>query len=388
MTMHSCDLDYELPSDLIATKPAEPRDAARLMIVHRRTGRVEHRFVRELPEAANLGPRDVIVFNQTRVLPAHFDAVRSATNGHMIGLYLNSSDEPDQTWGVGSDVPTGSETPASASANADVLWNVMLESRGKLRAGEHVQLNDQSHLELLAPLGGGQWQVRLVSPLGTFDLLDRIGTTPLPPYIRQQRRVQRRPQVHPADVHWYNTVFAREPGSVAAPTAALHFTPELLERIDACGVTRAALTLHIGLGTFAPVRAERLEDHTMHEEWMRVPAKTIAALRRAREQGGRIIPVGTTCVRAMESLPEPMPAKGDFVSRTQLFIHPPDPGESPFAFRFTDALLTNFHLPRSTLLALVATLPGVGLTKLKHWYRIAIEKRYRFYSYGDAALLL
>ena len=365
--MDTHDLDYELPSDLIATEPAAPRDAARLMVIHRTDEQIEHCLVRDLPDVADLRSGDVMVFNQTRVLPARFQGVRRATGGRVEGLYLHN-----QTGNLG---------------NSEICWEVMLESRGKLRVGEQVLLEDDSHLELLEPLGDGRWHVGLVSPLEPFDLLARIGSTPIPPYIRKERRA-RHENTKPGESTRYNTVFAADSGSVAAPTAALHFTPELLRRIDQCGVKCVRLTLHIGLGTFAPVRKERLEEHQMHNEWMCVPASTCAVLRHARQIGSRIIPVGTTCVRALESLPNPLPHGADFVTQTGLFIYPPNPDHPGFPFRFTDALMTNFHLPRSTLIALVAAMPGLGLTKLKRCYQIAIEHHYRFYSYGDATLIL
>jgi S-adenosylmethionine:tRNA ribosyltransferase-isomerase len=177
-------------------------------------------------------------------------------------------------------------------------------------------------------------------------------------------------------------VYAVDPGSVAAPTAGLHFTAELLQALDARGVRRASLTLHVGLGTFAPVRSATLEDHAMHAESYTVPEATLAALRRARAAGGRIIPIGTTSVRALESLPDPLPGAGDVTGETRLLIAP------GFSFRFADGLITNFHLPRSTLLALVAALPGVGIERLLGWYQIAVAEGYRFYSYGDAMLIV
>ena len=366
--MLSCELDYELPSELIASEPAEPRDAARLMVMRRNDNRIDHCHVRDLPDAANLRPGDVMVFNQTRVLPALFQAVRQDTGGRIQGLFLHQRDE--------------------GTSDLGVYWDVLLESRGKLRPGEHVQLTKGSYLELVESLGGGQWRAKLSSPLKTMELLGNIGSTPLPPYIRKQRRLQEQPETRPDDARRYNTVFATDPGSVAGPTAALHFTPELLQRIGERGVERVHLTLHIGQGTFTPVRTARVEQHRIHDEWMCVPADTCAAIRRARQLGTRIIPVGTTCVRALESLPDPLPERKDFITNTRLFIRPPDPGEQPFPFRFTDALMTNFHLPRSTLLALVAALPGVGLTKLNDRYKLAIAHRYRFYSYGDAMLVL
>ena len=362
-TVRSDELDYDLPEDRIATDPAEPRDSARLMIARRHSDIVEHHTVADLPLLDGLiNADDLLVLNRTQVLPARFSGHRAATGGHVEGLYLRSP-EPG-------------------------CWRVMLESRGHLNAGEVIRLGGVPNvdLELVQDCGDGQWQARLQCSLEALEILRRIGQPPLPPYIRRRRRSLGRPQTTREDADRYNTVFGCEPGSVAAPTAALHFTARLLDQIEAKGVKRATLTLHIGLGTFSPVRTERLDDHTMHAERMTIPATTIEALNQARHRGSRIIPVGTTCVRALESLPDSvLRGPRDFCDTTNLFIRP---GSDPYAFRFADALMTNFHLPRSTLMALVAALPGVGLERLKRWYRIAIDEGYRFYSYGDAMLVL
>ena len=388
------ELEYELPPERIATEPAEPRDSARLMVIRRESQVIEHRIVRDLGDASAslLRPGDLIVFNQSKVLPAHFEATRAGTGGKVNGLYTRSV--------------TGDER----------LWETMLESGGKLREGERVRFVDDSELELLTKLDGGLWRARLHGSLSTLDLLHRVGQVPLPPYIVAQRKKQHESEIRPGDFERYNTVYAREEGSVAAPTAGLHFTQDLLDRVRGMGVQTAFVTLHVGLGTFAPVRAERLEDHKMHREWMSVPGETIAMLEATRAAGGRIVPVGTTSVRALESLPAIVTddvRRNGFAAETDLLIAPgvaevrgtgapsvlplndssptPDtrhPTPAPYPFRFTDALMTNFHLPHSTLLALVAALPGVGIDRLKSWYRTAIEQNYRFYSYGDAMLLI
>jgi S-adenosylmethionine:tRNA ribosyltransferase-isomerase len=365
------ELNYDLPPELIATTPAEPRDSARLMVIHRSTGRVEHRTVRDLPGFLRAG--DLMLFNESRVLPARFEAVRAATHGGVEGLFLSATSDGRS-------------------------WRVMLESGGKLREGETLLMRQGSEalasLVLLEKGERGQWRVEVRSELATVELLQRVGTMPLPPYIRQQRKAAGQAQVTQDDVQRYNTVYASTPGSVAAPTAGLHFTPDLLGRIDAAGVVRKSVTLHVGLGTFAPVRVEKLEDHAMHSEWVSVPEATIEALRSAggttetRQPLGRRICVGTTTVRAVESLPSPLPAQGDFVTDTNLFITPATDTSPGFTFRFTDVLMTNFHLPQSTLLALVAALPDVGVSRLLSWYELAVREKYRFYSYGDAMLLL
>lgn len=357
--MRSDELDYELPTRLIARCAAEPRDAARLMVIERASGTVRHARVRDLPSLGVIGRGDLLVVNRARVLPAYFQAKRAATGGKVGGLYLASE--------------------------AGERWVVMLEARGKLAVGEKLVLDGRAALVLEARLGAGRWRAKLESDEEGLALLGRIGQVPLPPYIRKARRLAREAEVRDEDAERYNTVYAAERGSLAAPTAGLHFTVRLLDELVRLGVERAELTLHVGLGTFAPIRSETLGEHQMHAEAIHVPGRTIEAIKRTRAGGGRIVAVGTTSVRAMESLPHPLSVHaGDYAGRTELFIHP----ESGFTFRYTDALLTNFHLPRSTLLALVAALPGVGLGRLKGWYGEAIEQGYRFYSYGDAMLLV
>lgn len=384
--MRTNELDYELPPALIATTAAQPRDAARLMVVERSTGRVTHRHVRDLAQVISgsvVG--DLMVLNRSRVVPAAFEAVRMSTGGKVGGLYLSWVTQPGGTY-----------------------WKVLLESRGRLRRGEHIQLLDDSKLILIEPLEAGIWFGQLMSPWGTLELLERIGRPPLPPYIRKARRARHEDESQDFDLARYNTIYATEPGSVAAPTAGLHFTHEVMEELKMRGVGFAWVTLHVGLGTFAPIRTERVEDHPIHAERIHVPAATIRALNQTLRNGGKIIPVGTTSVRALESLPQSiLDDPRDYEADTQLFITPPPPPEAPedlpldgtgdqgrfkagegFVFRFTDGLMTNFHLPRSSLMALVAALPGVGVDRLKAWYREAIARGYRFYSYGDAMLIL
>jgi len=348
--MRTEDLDYHLPEHLIAAHPADQRDAARLLVVRGAAARLEDRYVHEL--AALLRSGDLLVLNDTRVLPARFFAQRAATGGKLEGLFIETD-------------PRG-------------RWVVMLESRGRLQPGERIKLDDEHCLELVERRHDAAWVADKAGPLDAGDLLERIGLTPLPPYIRRARG-ESGGQFDQTDRQRYQTVYASQPGAVAAPTAGLHFTPELLAELQAAGVELAYVTLHVGAGTFAPVRTKRLEDHEMHAERFRVPASTMAALQAARNEGRRIIPVGTTCVRALESLPDEMPRQG-YSAQTSLMIQP------GFEFRFTDGLMTNFHLPRSTLLALVAA--KVGLNPLRQVYAHAIEHAYRFYSYGDAMLVL
>jgi S-adenosylmethionine:tRNA ribosyltransferase-isomerase len=343
------DLDYHLPPELIAQTPAERRDAARLLVVRLASDTIEHRTVAELPQL--LSPGDLLVLNDTKVMPAKFAAVRAATGGKVEGLFLETRN--------------------------DATWHLLLKSGGRPRKGETITLQPGHDLILLEQLPGGSWIAEKRSPLSTADLLDAVGSMPLPPYI--ERQLKQAGGLDSLDRQRYQTIYARNPGAVAAPTAGLHFTDGLLQQLNSRGIDRTTVTLHVGMGTFQPVRAATLEEHDMHTERFSVPAETLGKLRAARTEHRRIIPVGTTSVRALESLPADLPT-GDYTGETKLLIQP------GFRFRFTDGLMTNFHLPRSTLLALVAAL--TGLDRLKRIYQTAIDHRYRFYSYGDAMLIL
>ncbi|MBX2851447.1 MAG: tRNA preQ1(34) S-adenosylmethionine ribosyltransferase-isomerase QueA [Phycisphaeraceae bacterium] len=361
-------LDYHLPDELIATQAAEPRDSARLLLVRRDTQTVEHHRVRDLPTLGLFKPGDLMLVNQTRVLPAQLTGVRQSTGGRVTGLFVNAD--------------SGRE------------WRVMLESRGTLKPGETIRLVSEHHdaepadIELVESLGNGEWRAQLRADEDTAAVLNRLGRTPLPPYIRKQRKKLGQGEITASDQDRYNTIYAQSLGSVAAPTAGLHFTPGLLDALSACGVQRAAVDLHVGLGTFAPVRSEQLEGHDMHRESYSVPRATLDAIATARGSGNKLIIIGTTTVRALESLPDdaltPDAYPDGITSGTSLFIRP----DAGFAFRYTDHLMTNFHLPQSTLLALVASLPGIGLDRLMAIYQEAVDQRYRFYSYGDAMLIV
>ncbi|MBB6431724.1 tRNA preQ1(34) S-adenosylmethionine ribosyltransferase-isomerase QueA [Algisphaera agarilytica] len=372
--MRTSELDFDLPPERIATTAAEPRDSARLMAIHRDSGKVEHRRVRDLPKLGVFQPGDLMVVNQTRVLRAYLTGTRDATGGKVSGLFVCAHDE--------------------------TTWEVMLESKGKLQPGEAIDLHpvprkgDETvaQLTLTESLGRGAWRVQVSSDQTTDPptLLERVGSTPLPPYIRKARKAREQPEFTGNDFERYNTVFSdtQQAGSVAAPTAGLHFTPELLASLDAMGVHRAAVTLHVGLGTFLPVHTESLEDHPIHREWIDVAGETLDALRAVRERGRDILAVGTTSVRTLESLPDSFEGVNQHTGETELFITPDRVADGSFTYRYTDRLLTNFHLPQSTLLALVAALPGVGVDRLLGWYREAIREEYRFYSFGDAMLIL
>jgi S-adenosylmethionine:tRNA ribosyltransferase-isomerase len=314
--MRSSELDYELPQELIAQHPLERRDASRLLVHDRASGETRHRRFEELP--AELPEGTLVVVNDTRVLPARLRLKRPG-GGEAEVLLLERLGE-------------------------NGTWEGLARPSRKLRPGQKL-----GPVELLEPLGEGRWRLRLEG--------EPAGEAPLPPYIREPL----------ADPERYQTVYARTAGSAAAPTAGLHFTPELLAGFD---VER--VTLHVGLDTFRPLTVESLEEHELHSERYEVAAEAWERIQAAE----RVLAVGTTTVRVLESLARDAPLSG----RTDLFVTP------GFEFRRVDALLTNFHLPRSTLLALVMAFAGVGETR--RLYRLAIEERYRFYSFGDAMLLL
>lgn len=377
------DLDYELPESAIAAEPASPRDSARLMVFDRAAGRAEHLRVRDLPE--RLRPGDLLVRNTTRVLPARFRGFRADTGGRAEGLYLHDEESP-------------ADDPAPRC-------RVLLKMR-RHAAGARVALLDRSDedsgfaLELLHRVEGdaadadsGAWVVRVAAsrPGTERDWLSRVGITPLPPYILNARRRAAVEVADERDRADYQTVFAAEPaeaqarpehGSVAAPTAGLHFTPELLERIESAGIGLADVVLHVGLGTFKPVETEFVEQHPMHAEWCTVPRRTADAIDAARAARGRIVCIGTTAARTLESFAstDDMRATGSRVTR--LLITP------GYRFRHADALMTNFHLPRSTLMAMVAALLPGGAAQLRDLYAQALAHGYRFYSYGDAMLIV
>jgi S-adenosylmethionine:tRNA ribosyltransferase-isomerase len=337
--------DYDLPPHLIAQQPAAERDLARLMVVSRAAGTISHHIVRDLPDL--LEPGDGLVVNNTRVLPARLLGRRERTGGKWEGLFLRQSEG-------------GS-------------WELLCQTRGRLLEGEWVAVEPGPlRLRLVSKTASGHWLAE-PEPCGPpEELLARHGHVPLPPYIRKGRD-------EPADRDRYQTVFAREPGAVAAPTAGLHLTPALLERLDRRGVRRVEVTLHVGVGTFQPIQVQDITRHRMHAEWGSLSPEAAATLQQVKDRGGRIVAVGTTSVRVLETAAA-SGALRPWSGETQLYIHP------PYQFRAVNALMTNFHLPRSSLLLLVSAFTGTEL--IRRAYRMAIEQGYRFYSYGDAMLIL
>jgi len=355
--MKTSDFDYDLPPDLIAQTPVEPRDASRLMVVHRATGQIEHRPFRDVGDY--LRPGDLLVLNQTRVLPARLWGRKVETGGRVELLLLKQHDER--------------------------TWEALVRGKG-LRPGVRIQLQEagkrQQSLspvtaEIVAETDAGGRLVCFEQPIQ--PLLDELGVVPLPPYIHQPL----------ADPERYQTVYGRIVGSVAAPTAGLHFTPELLMRLRRQGVEMAFITLHIGLDTFRPVKEERIEEHQIHTEWYELTAPVAEQINRARLEGRRVMAVGTTVVRALESAAGGREPAGESCAwrtvsacagPTDLFIYP------GYRFRVVEGMITNFHLPRSTLLMLVSAFAGREL--IFRAYKEAIRLRYRFFSFGDAMLLL
>lgn len=380
--LRTADLEYELPEPCIATAPASPRDSARMMVVSRSDpALLEHRRVRDLPGLLRRG--DLLVLNQTRVVPARFNGVRLDSGGRVQGLFLAEA---------GGNLPD----PVSPTRR----WLVLIKAR-RQSTGVRIGLLDHSgsqsgivlELEQRDPGEPGAWIARIETEEGHASgfgmILERVGLTPLPPYILQARRHAGIVPDDEADRAAYQTVFARADeaagGSVAAPTAGLHFTPDLLQRLEDAGIDTASVLLHVGTGTFKPVETDFVEQHTMHGEWCSVPRETGRAVAQARAREGRVVAVGTTSARALESFPTAaqLGAGGSLI--THLLITP------GFHWKHVDILLTNFHLPRSTLLALVGAFLGGnadGIERLKALYRVAIDEGYRFYSFGDAMLIL
>lgn len=353
---------FELPPELIASRPAARRDDSRLLVVDREQGTIQHANIRELP--AFMDPGDLLIFNNTKVLPARLFGFRTATNGRWEGLFVEQS--------------------------ALGQWIILCDTRGRLQPGEtitvvraydqqletagppHMQSGRTLLLTLEHKRDDGSWEAMVSDLRPPFEILTEYGSLPLPPYMGRKL-------ADADDQIRYQTAYASQPGAVAAPTAGLHFSPELLQKCRDRGLSSAEVTLHVGIGTFRPVTTERLSEHRMHDEWCRLPSDTCDALAATKSTGHHVLAVGTTTVRTLESAYAACGRTEPWDGRTQLFIRP------GYQFQVIDRLLTNFHLPGSTLVVLVAALAGYELTM--EAYRKAIEARYRFYSYGDAMLI-
>jgi S-adenosylmethionine:tRNA ribosyltransferase-isomerase len=351
--------DFDLPEERIALRPIVPRDAARLLVVNARTGRFEDRLIRDVPEL--LRPQDALIVNETRVVPARLQGIR-----------------------VRGDSVAQIEVTLHAREN-DNTWRAFARPAKRVQVGERIRFGETSESMacLLAALDatviakddGGEVMLAfdLTGP-ALDEAISSIGQMPLPPYIASRRAADAQ------DERDYQTIFAAQSGAVAAPTAGLHFTPELIASLEARDVALHRVTLHVGAGTFLPVKAEDTRDHRMHAEWGMLSVQTANALNAQRANGGRLVAVGTTALRLLESAADERGKLHPFSGETAIFIEP------GYRFRAVDALITNFHLPRSTLFMLVSAFAGLDL--MKRAYAHAIAQKYRFYSYGDACLLL
>lgn len=351
--MKTSDFDYHLPESSIAQTPIEPRDSSRLLVLHRETGMIEHRIFRDIVEYFK--PHDLLVLNQTRVIPARIFA-KKRTGGRVELLLLRRRDE--------------------------LTWESLVGGKG-LCPGSEVQVENGPRAEIIEALGGSERLIKFTEPIEPY--FPKVGNVPLPPYIHEKLD----------DPERYQTVYAREMGSAAAPTAGLHFTPRLLKEIEATGVRTAYVTLHVGLDTFAPVTEENPKEHRIHSEWCELTRETADLINETKKNGGRVIAVGTTSVRTLESPglgnreleiandsrpPIPEFRISPFTGPTSIFILPGYP------FKVVDAMVTNFHLPKSTLIMLVSAF--AGREKILQTYETAIKEGYRFYSFGDAMLIL
>lgn len=337
--MKTSDFDYNLPESFIAQTPSEPRDSSRLLVLHRDTGELEHRIFRDVSDYLRAG--DLLVLNQTRVIPARIYA-RKETGGRVELLLLRRRDE--------------------------LTWEALVGGKG-LRVGKLVRVEDGPEVEVIEIHEGSERLIKFSEPIEPY--FSKVGNVPLPPYIHEKLD----------DPERYQTIYAREPGSAAAPTAGLHFTPRLLEELQVKGVKIAYVTLHVGLDTFAPITEDDPKAHKIHTEWCELSEETADAINETRDRGGRVIAVGTTSVRTLESVANvAQGAVPPYVGPTSLFILP------GYLFKVVDAMITNFHLPKSTLLMLVSAF--AGREKILETYETAIQEDYRFYSFGDAMLIV
>jgi len=354
-------LEYELPTELIAQEPCDPRDHARLLVARRSDRSLEHRRFFDLP--ALLGPGDLLVLNDTRVVPARLLGKRARTGGKWEGLFLRET--------------------------GDSAWELLCQTRGRVHAGEMIDIEPGPlRLKLIERLPDGRWLAKPLMPDGrphapredpntasvmtTVELLQRFGHVPLPPYIR--KGIERW-----EDRERYQTIYAKSAGAVAAPTAGLHFTERVFAGLAERGIGWTTVTLHVGLATFQPIQVDDYAQHRMHSEWGQITHAAVDAIADCKARGGRVVAVGTTAVRVLETAARDVSLQA-WAGETDLFIHP------PYDFKVVDALLTNFHLPRTTLLLLVSAFAEVDL--LQRAYASAIADRYRFYSYGDTMLVL
>lgn len=336
------EFDYDLPQELIAQTPLEKRDHSRLLVLNRKNGEIEHRHFYDIVDL--LRPNDLLVVNDSKVIPARIFGTRAGTGGVVEVLLLKALEEN--------------------------VWEVLVKPGKKARVGQVLEFSEGMTGTVLDLLEDGKRKIRFEHQASTiYEVLDRIGKMPLPPYITEQLKDQGR----------YQTVYARELGSAAAPTAGLHFTEEIMDRIREKGVKIAPVTLHVGLGTFRPVKETEITKHIMHSEYFSVPESTIELVQETKKNGGRVISVGTTATRTLESAFDKELNCVRMSGDTDIFIYP------GYEFKVIDGLITNFHLPKSTLLMLVSAL--AGKESILNAYHTAVEERYRFFSFGDAMFI-
>lgn len=339
--MNTSDFYYNLPEELIAQTPADPRDSSRLLVYCRQDGSVQHKVFRDIIDYLN--PGDALVVNDTRVIPARLYGKKQDTGRDVEFLLLNQ---------IAADT-----------------WEVIMRPGKKLRIGDRVAFAEDLQAEILEKKDDGVTKVKFYFECLFETLLDEYGNMPLPPYITKRLEDQER----------YQTVYAKERGSAAAPTAGLHFTPELMEKIREKGIEIIPVLLHVGLGTFRPVKVDNVENHKMHSEYYSISGDSARRINETRARGGRIVAVGTTSVRTLESVAAEDGTVKEQSGNTEIFIYP------GYRFKCVDALITNFHLPESTLLMLISAF--IGKEEALSLYRLAVEERYRFFSFGDAMFL-
>ena len=380
---------YPLPERLIAQHPAEKRGTEKMLVLHRDTGMIEHRHIADIVEY--ITANDLLVVNDTKVFPARLIGEWPDTHGAVEVLMVNAAPmdgDPNS--------PSMSASPSTTqpSQSLSLRWNVIIGSGRKCREGQEAVFGPHGELRvrLLKPLSGiGMWQVEFVCARPLMDLLDEFGHTPVPPYVKREGTAEE----EIADRERYQTIYAREVGSVAAPTAGLHFTPEIFAALEAKGVKRVAITLHVGPGTFRPVKADNIEDHQMDFEAFSVSPEAAEAINACKARGGRVFCVGSTTVRTLETVAaglEEVKSKSEKVESADGRVVVPGAGASnifiypPYRFRVCDCMLTNFHLPQSTLLMMISAL--AGRERVLCAYAMAVQKNYMFFSYGDCMLIV
>lgn len=342
--MKLADFKYELPDELIAQYPADDRDASRLMVLNKNNGNVEHRQFPDILDFFNKD--DVLVINETKVFPARLYGYKEKTNAQVEVLLLRQLEE--------------------------TMWEVLVKPARKVRIGNRLVIADEIGCDVIDNTTSGGRVVKFdYNGHDFFDLVDKIGDSPLPPYIKRTAEA--------VDKERYQTVYAKKTGAVAAPTAGLHFTEEIIQKLKDKGVKFAPVVLHVGLGTFRPVQVEDLSRHQMDSEYYEIPEESANIINKAKANGNKVVAVGTTSVRALETVATPDGTVKQCSGWTDKFIFP------PYSFKAIDGMITNFHLPQSTLFILVSTF--AGLDKIKNAYKNAINESYRFYSYGDAMMI-